>query len=240
MGITNKKMGIICTFGPSSWNYAKEFKDSGMSLARFNGSFGLPYSGLIKELKEIGIKILLDLPGERAKTKHKYIQDSELIEFAKQNKLDYVSISYVKNSDQITNLRKLVQPYGIKIIGKVETKEAIEDINNLKEIIKESDIVMIDRGDLSKSIGFEKVPKYQYLITQLCNQLNKEVIIATGNMMSKVDSEQVSCGDVANVYFSISNGADHIMLSEETAVGKYPLEAIQIVKKIINEFSSSD
>lgn len=234
-----KNRGIVCTFGPSSLNYIKEFKDNGMSIARINGAFGLPYNGFIRELKDYGIKTLLDLPGERSKSRHLYTKDSDLIEFAKKNKLDYVSISYVKNPNQVRELRELVGHYGIKIVGKIETKEAVENQENLEEIIKESDMVMIDRGDLSKAIGFEKVPRYQILVTELCNKINKEVIIATGNMMSKIDSEQESCGDVANVYFALLNGANYIMLSEETAIGKYPIETVRIVKKIIDEFSGN-
>lgn len=223
--------GIVCTLGPSCYNLIGDLKNSGVAIFRINGSFGIPYIRIIDELKEKNIPILVDLPGSRTKNKHMYVTDEDLIQFAINNKLDYVGLSYVKNAEEVRKLKDVLNPFNIKVIAKIENKEGFE---NRMEIIKEADKILIDRGDLGTSIGFENVPRHQIEILKSCNMLNKEVIVATEMMMSTLNSTKPNCADVSDVYFAVHHGADYVMLSEETAIGKNPLETVKIMKKIID------
>ena len=231
--MTIKNRGVVCTLGPASWNYIKELRDYGMSIARINGSFGIPYKGAIKELRDYNIPILVDIPGTRLKKKIDYVNDNDLINFSIENKVDYIGISYVKNAQEVIDIKDKLNLYRIKIIAKIETKEGLE---NREEIIKAADLIMIDRGDLGNSIGYEKVPKSQILILTDCQKYDKPVIVATEMMMSTINSTKPSCADVSDVYFALYYGADYIMLSEETALGKNPLQPVEVVSKIIKEF----
>jgi len=228
-----KNRGVVCTLGPSSWNHIKELMDHGMKIARINGSYGIPYKGAIKELKDYGIPILVDIPGTRIKKKIDYIEDEDLINFSIEHKVNYVGISYVKNAQEVINLKNRLNQHGIKVIAKIETKEALE---NREEIIKAADGILIDRGDLGTAIGYEKVPKGQISILEDCKKYDKPVIVATEMMMSTINSNKPSCADVSDVYFALHHGADYVMLSEETALGKNPLETLKIVGRIIKEF----
>lgn len=228
-----KNRGIVCTLGPASWNHIKELKAHGMSIARINGSFGIPYKGAIKELKDNNIPIIVDIPGTRIKEKVDYITDEDLINFSIENKVDYVGISYVRNAQEVIEMKNRLNPHGIKIIAKIETKESLE---NREEIIKVADAILIDRGDLGTAIGFEKVPKSQILVLADCNKYNKPVIVATEMMMSTINSTKPSCADVSDVYFALHHGANYVMLSEETALGKEHISTVKIMSKIIKEF----
>jgi len=227
--------GIVCTLGPASWNLMKDLKDAGMSIARINGSFGIPYKKAIEELRQLGVKILVDIPGNRKKTKFSYIQDDDLINFAIENKMDYVGVSYVSNANEIKDIRKTLNGNHLKIVAKIETKEGFE---NREEIIKEADKILIDRGDLGTSIGFEKVPYCQVEILKDCVRLNTPVIVATEMMMSTIEKTKPNCADVSDVYFAASHGANYVMLSEETAIGKNPIDTVKIMRKILDEIKN--
>ena len=138
------KRGIICTLGPASWNYIKELKDNGMSIARINGSFGYPYKGAIMELQKLGVPVLVDIPGDRVKHRITYVTDKELINFVKKYDLDFVGLSYVNDAEEIRKFREKLDGKRIKVIAKIETEEGYK---NREEIIKEGDMIMIDRGD---------------------------------------------------------------------------------------------
>tara|TARA_B100002003_G_C14056667_1_gene508809 strand:- start:101 stop:811 length:711 start_codon:yes stop_codon:yes gene_type:complete len=226
------KRGIVCTLGPASWNYIKELRDNGMSIARINGSFGYPYKGAILELKDLEVPVLVDIPGNRKKHRIAYVTDEELINFTNKYNLDYVGLSYVINAEEIREFKQKLNGERIKVVAKIENEEGY---NNREEIIKEADIIMIDRGDLTTSIGFEKVPFAQMEIVMDCNRLNKEIIVATELMMSTLKEKSPNCADVSNIYFALYHGANYVTLSEETAIGKYPIESIASVNKIIKE-----
>ena len=157
-----------------------------------------------------------------------------MINYSIENKVSYVGLSYIKNAKEVIDLEERLSSHGIKVIAKIETKESLKE---REEIIKVADIIMIDRGDLGTAIGYEKVPKNQILILEDCKKYDKPTIIATEMMMSTINSSKPSCADVSDVYFALHYGANYIMLSEETALGKDPLSTIKIVKKKINEFN---
>ena len=122
------------------------------------------------ELKKLGVPVLVDILGDRIKHRITYVTDKELINFAKEYDLDYVGLSYVNDAEEIRKFRERLDGKRIKVIAKIKTEEGY---NNREEIIKEGDMIMIDRGDQTVSIGFEKVPFAQMKAVEDCNRLDK-------------------------------------------------------------------
>jgi pyruvate kinase len=224
------KMGMVCTVSPKTIPFLGEMKRNGMSIIRVNGSFGIPD---IDKLKAVGLPILLDIPGERKKKRSNGMTDDELLLFAVRNGLDFVGLSYVKSKRDIEIVRKKLSNSNVKIVGKVETEEAVKE-GNLIPIIMNSDMILIDRGDLGTAIGFEKVPYYQCKIVKLCNTLCKEVIVATEMFMSTINTDKPNCADVSDVFYALSQGATYVMLSEETAIGDNPTNSVRNMRRVID------
>jgi len=158
--------------------------------------------------------------------------DEELIKFAIEEGFDYIGISYVKSAKDIFEVRNTASPHSVKLIAKIETREAIE---NIEQIIGASDGIMIDRGDLAGEIGIEKLPRIQKRIISKCNLAGKPVIVATEMMLSMVENSKPTKAEVLDIANAVSEGADYVMLSEETAIGKFPDQAVQLMKKIVKE-----
>ena len=156
------------------------------------------------------------------------------IEWGANQDFDYVALSFVQTADDIIDLRqRLIElGSGADIIAKIETKSAIAP-ENLEEIIKESDGVMVARGDLAVEAGAEVVPVMQRRIITLCRKYGKLVIVATQMMGSMVDSPEPSRAEVSDVANAVIQGADVVMLSDETANGKYPVETVSAMRRII-------
>jgi len=156
------------------------------------------------------------------------------IEFGASRDIDYVALSFVQSAEDINSLRQMLVEKGstAHIIAKVETKAAIEP-GTLDEIVKASDGVMVARGDLAVEVGPEVVPIVQRKIIALCRKHGKLSIIATQMMASMVDSPEPTRAEVSDVASAVILGADTVMLSDETAMGKYPLETIAAMKKVI-------
>jgi len=161
-------------------------------------------------------------------------KDMRDIEFGASRDIDYVALSFVQSADDIHNLRQMLVEQGstAHIIAKVETKAAIEP-DTLEAIVKASDGVMVARGDLAVEVGAEVVPVVQRKIIALCRKHGKLSIIATQMMASMVDSPEPTRAEVSDVASAVILGADSVMLSDETAMGKYPLETIAAMKKVI-------
>lgn len=156
------------------------------------------------------------------------------IEWGAKQDFDYVALSFVQKADDIIDLRQrlLELGSGADIIAKIETKSAIEK-SNLEEIIKESDGVMVARGDLAVEAGAEVVPVMQRRIITLCRKYGKLVIVATQMMGSMVDNPEPSRAEVSDVANAVIQGADVVMLSDETANGKYPVETVDAMRRTI-------
>lgn len=148
--------------------------------------------------------------------------------------IDYVALSFVQSADDITNLRKILQDKGsdAKIIAKIETQASIEE-GALEEIVKVSDGVMVARGDLAVEVSPEAVPVVQRNILGLCQKYGKISIVATQMLISMVDNPDPTRAEVSDVANAVITGADCVMLSDESANGNYPLEAVATMKRII-------
>ncbi len=156
------------------------------------------------------------------------------IEFGATQDYDYVALSFVQSADDINNLRQILVGHGsdAHIIAKVETKAAIRP-ETLEEIVKASDGVMVARGDLAVEAGAEVVPIVQRQIIALCRKHGKLSIVATQMMASMVDAPEPTRAEVSDVATASVQGADVVMLSDETANGSYPIEAVAAMRKTI-------
>lgn len=156
------------------------------------------------------------------------------IEYGATKDIDYVALSFVQSVDDINNLRQILVGLGsdAQIIPKIETKAAIRD-EVLEEIVKASDGVMVARGDLAVEAGAEIVPVVQRKIIALCRKYGKLSIVATQMMASMVDAPEPTRAEVSDVANAVVQGADTVMLSDETANGKYPLETVAAMKRVI-------
>lgn len=148
---------------------------------------------------------------------------------------DYVALSFVQSADDIHRLRELLRSKGseAKIIAKIETKKAVESDATLEAIVEASDAIMVARGDMAYEAGAEIVPIVQRKLVALCREHGKICIVATQTMGSMVDSPIPTRAEVSDVANAVIQGADVVMLSDETTNGKYPLETVKELKKII-------
>ncbi|MFA6404754.1 MAG: pyruvate kinase [Candidatus Paceibacterota bacterium] len=164
-------------------------------------------------------------------------KDMRDIEFGVKNKVDLVALSFVRNAGDIIHLKQILKDKGLtsRIIAKIETPEALKDID---EIIKEADGIMVARGDLSIEVPAEEVPLIQKTIIYKCNVSNKPVIVATQMMESMVKNPIPTRAEVSDVANAIIDGADAVMLSEETAIGEYPIETVKEMAEIAMRIES--
>ena len=148
---------------------------------------------------------------------------------------DYVALSFIQCADDIYNLREILRQHDstAKIIAKIETKKAVESDKNLEEIVKASDAIMVARGDMAVEAGAEIVPIVQRKLVKMCREHAKICIVATQTMGSMVDNPEPTRAEVSDVANAVIQGADVVMLSDETANGKYPLETVKAMKKVI-------
>jgi pyruvate kinase len=161
-------------------------------------------------------------------------KDIQDVEYGATKDIDYVALSFVQSAEDINNLRQIMVGLGstAQIISKIETKAAIKD-DMLEEIVKASDGVMVARGDLAVEAGAEVVPIVQRRIIALCRKYGKLSIVATQMMASMVENPDPTRAEVSDVANAVIQGADTVMLSDETANGKYPLETVAAMKRVI-------
>ena len=151
------------------------------------------------------------------------------LNFAKKMDIDYVGFSFVESDKQINEIRKYLKGRNFKIISKIEN---LNGLKNLKKIVKVSDAIMIDRGDLVAETSIYKLPYNQKKINKEVNLNNKPIIVATEMMHSMIENEKPTKSEVLDVANAILDGATCTMLSGETALGKYPIKSINEMIKI--------
>lgn len=158
-------------------------------------------------------------------------KDLEDIKFALEVKPDYVAMSFVQTGDNVRRLRELLGDSKIGIIVKIERATALDCID---DIIRESDGVMVARGDLGIEIPLEDLPIVQKNLIRHAHWHDKPAIVATQMLISMVDHARPTRAEVSDVANAIFDGADSVMLSDETAAGAYPVETVKTMKKIID------
>lgn len=161
-------------------------------------------------------------------------KDQADIEFGAKQDIDFVSLSFVQSADDIHQLRQMLVANGstAHVIAKIETKASIEPAE-MEAIVEASDGVMVARGDLAVEVGPEVVPVVQRKIIALCRKYGKLSIVATQMMASMVHNPEPTRAEANDVASAVILGADTVMLSDETAMGDYPLETIAAMKRVI-------
>ncbi|OIO30713.1 pyruvate kinase [Candidatus Nomurabacteria bacterium CG1_02_43_90] len=173
----------------------------------------------------------VNLPGVSLKISCLTPKDKKDVIFGIENKVDYVALSFVRRPSDIRELRAVLTKAksNAKIIAKIETEEAIQ---NFDAILAETDGIMIARGDLAVEVLAQEVPILQKMIIRKCNVAGKPVIVATQMMESMIKSPVPTRAEVSDVANSILDGADAVMLSEESALGEYPVETVTMMSNI--------
>jgi pyruvate kinase len=159
-------------------------------------------------------------------------KDMADIAYGAKQDIDYVATSFVQTAGDIKNLRRILDEHGqkAKIIAKIETKAAVD---NIEEIVQAADAVMVARGDLAVETPAESVPVVQRLIIGLGQKYAKPTIVATQMLISMTEMPEPTRAEVSDVATAVFVGADCVMLSDETANGKYPIEAVKVMKRVI-------
>ena len=165
-------------------------------------------------------------------------KDKKDLEFIFTQRIDWLALSFVRKPIDIIELKKIIKKNNskLKVIAKIEMPEALR---NLRDIIVESDGIMVARGDLGVEIPVEKVPMMQKDIIRKCMHRAKPVIVATQMMESMIDRTKPNRSEVSDVANAVLEGADAVMLSGETATGQYPTLVVQTMSKIIMEVEST-
>lgn len=176
----------------------------------------------------------LNLPDTQLSLSSITEKDKVDIEWGLNNDVDMFAISFVRTAADIRHARAYMESLGgsLPLIAKIEKGEAVA---NLDEILRETDGAMVARGDLGVEIPLEQVPHVQKRIIRICNRLGKPVITATQMLDSMIRSARPTRAEVTDVANAIMDGTDAVMLSGETAAGKYPVEAVRIMSKIAEE-----
>ena len=175
----------------------------------------------------------LNLPETNINISSLTVKDKADLVVALEQKVDWIGFSFVRSAREVIELRHLINSHNgnAKIIAKIEKPEAVSDLHG---ILVETDAVMVARGDLGVEIPLESVPLVQKKIVSMAQDLAKPVIIATQMMESMMDNITPNRAEVNDVANAVMDGADAVMLSGETSVGKHPIEVIKIMTRIIN------
>lgn len=203
-----------------------EKKEKDQLICRVNNS------GIIKNNKSVNVPCSnFSLPSVSEK-------DKMYIEFAAKHELDFIAHSFVRNKQDVLDVQQILDKYNskVKIISKIENQEGVK---NLDEILIYSYGIMVARGDLAIEIPYEKIPGIQKKIVNKCIEARKPVIIATQMLHSMISEPRPTRAEVSDIANAIYSKTDAIMLSGETAYGKYPLEAVETMARIAREVEKS-
>lgn len=245
---------IIATIGPASKapDTLSALVANHMDLARINFGWSDLEDGVARidairaaaSNAGIVIPIIADLPGPRTQNEHGHSYDSspsvlptphdeDVLRMCVEKQVEYAAISFVASAEDIERYRVAVTALGgvQKLIAKIERKAALE---NLDGIIEAADAVMVARGDLGKELPLEEVPFAQKTIIAKANAAGKPVITATQMLFSMVDHAEPTRAEVTDVEEAVRDGSDAVMLSEETASGRYPVEAVAMMERILS------
>lgn len=180
---------------------------------------------------EIKDKKSINVPGVNMHLESLSDKDRKFIQFAMDNKLDFIAHSFVRNKQDVMEIQQILdeQHSNIKIIAKIENQEGV---NHIDEILDHVYGVMVARGDLAIEIDAEKIPLIQRYIVNKCIESKKPVIIATQMLHTMIDHPRPTRTEVSDIANAVFSGTDAIMLSGETAYGDYPLEAVKVMSRV--------
>ena len=183
---------------------------------------------------ELGERKGVNIPGVKTNLPCLTDKDREDILFGIENGFDFIAASFVRTADAVTEIKKMIAEHNstIKVIAKIENEEGIENIDS---IIEAADGIMIARGDMGVEIPPERVPHIQKMMIDKCSEACKPVITATQMLDSMIRNPRPTRAEVTDVANAVYDGTDVVMLSGETAMGKYPVEALKVMVKIVEE-----
>ncbi|MBA2610390.1 MAG: pyruvate kinase [Bacteroidetes bacterium] len=181
----------------------------------------------------------VNLPNTKISLPCLTIKDIRDLEFALEQDFDWIGLSFVRSVTDIVELKDIIKHKGkrARVIAKIEKPEAIKEIDNIIDV---TDGIMVARGDLGVELPMEQVPLLQKMIVQKCVEIGKPVIIATQMMESMITSYTPTRAEVNDVANAVMDGADAVMLSAETSVGKYPVKVIEMMRRIITQVEELD
>jgi len=185
--------------------------------------------GKIKNKKSVNV------PGVRIELPALSEKDKGFVHFCAKNDIDYITHSFVRNKADIDEIKEILNQYDnhdVKIIAKIESREGFE---NIDEILENCEGLMVARGDLGVEVPFEEVPYMQKKMVERAIELGKYTIVATQALHTMIDNPRPTRAEVSDVANAILDGTDAISMSGETAYGKYPLEAVQAMARIMKE-----
>lgn len=186
------------------------------------------FGGVLRERKGVNI------PGVELGLESLTDKDLRDLDFGLKNKVDYVALSFVRSAEDVQNLKQLIKEKesNAQVIAKIELKKALDDLEN---IIKVSDGVMVARGDLAVEVGPSCLSGIQKDIIKRANDIGRPVITATQMLNSMVNNPRPTRAEVSDIANAVLDGSDALMLSEETATGKYPAECVKVMDDIVQE-----
>ena len=237
--IRNSK--IIATLGDATDKVLRKIVEGAADAVLIDSYYGNNKQNVerIKKVKALreeagrDLAIIYDVDHIYAKNKYKLIRiDEENVDFACANDVDFVACPFVGNLEEITKVKELVKSHGknIGIIVKIDCKDGYD---NLDGILAIADAIMINRDELGVDISYEDLPGIQKEIVRRANEAAKVVILTTQMLYSMVYNPRPTRAEVSDVANAIFDGVDAIMLTEETAIGDYPCEALETVDRII-------
>ncbi len=181
----------------------------------------------------------VNLPNTKISLPCLTIKDIRDLDFALEHDFDWIGLSFVRSVTDIVELKDIIKNKGkrARVVAKIEKPEAIKEIDNIIDV---TDSIMVARGDLGVELPMEQVPLLQKMIVQKCVQVGKPVIIATQMMESMITSYTPTRAEVNDVANAVMDGADAVMLSAETSVGKFPVKVIEMMRRIITQVEEID
>ncbi len=202
----------------------------------------------VTERKDCGVRLVTERGGQLEDGKGANVpskrldiptlseKDMHCVEFARENEIEFIALSFVRTKEDIKSLRGAASGLQAEFIAKVESSEGVD---NFDEILGEADGIIVARGDLGVEMELERVPLIQKHMIQRCNQEGKLVITATEMLESMTSNPTPTRAEVSDVANAILDGTDALMLSEETAVGKYPVETVSMMTRIAESVEGS-
>ena len=237
--IRNSK--IIATLGDATDKVLRKIVEGAADAVLIDSYYGNNEQNVeriekVKALREEAgrdLAIIYDVDHIYAKNKYKLIRiDEENVDFACLNDVDFVACPFVGNLEEIAKVKELIKSHGknIGIIVKIDCKDGYDNLDDILEI---ADAIMINRDELGVDISYEDLPGIQKEIVRRANEAAKVVILTTQMLYSMVYNPRPTRAEVSDVANAIFDGVDAVMLTEETAIGDYPCEALETVDRII-------